>query len=181
VRGELKRLQRAVGITFLFVTHDQEEALALSDRLAVMNQGRLEQTGTPEEIYRRPKSRFVAGFVGGSNLIEGRVSATGPGQVALTTPGGRRLTGPCGEPGPAVGSVVTLMVRPEAVRLGSGEGQKLSGTIISYSYLGSYHQVIVDVEPGLRVVAQATGEGAPATGQAVEIWWPTAEGLVLEA
>jgi len=185
VRLELKRLQRAVGITFLFVTHDQEEALTLSDRIAVMYQGRLEQVGTPEEIYRRPQTEFVAGFIGNSNLIPCRVTAAPAGWLELSTGGGQKLLAPCPASTPPAGTSVTLLVRPEAVQLADGrpreEMQMLSGNVLQSSFLGSHHQVTVEVEPGLRITVQAPAGPAPVAGQGVELCWPTAEGLVLHS
>jgi spermidine/putrescine transport system ATP-binding protein len=118
---ELKRIQRDVGITFVFVTHDQEEALTMSDRIAVMRGGRLEQVGTPEEIYDTPDSAFVARFIGSANLIPVVVEGTAGGRAILRLPGGRR-----GEADPrdrafAPGEAALLMVRPERFELGTGE------------------------------------------------------------
>src|SRR5258707_3717050 len=94
MRVELRDLQRRLGVTSLYVTHDQEEALAISDRVVVMNVGGIEQLGTPEDIYNRPRTRFVADFVGSANLIAGtvRLGAAGPGQVAFDAQGGLALT-----------------------------------------------------------------------------------------
>src|SRR5205085_5970491 len=94
MRVELRDLQRRLGVTSLYVTHDQEEALAISDRVVVMNVGGIEQLGTPEDIYNRPRTRFVADFVGSANLIAGtvRLGAIGPGPVAFDAEGGLALT-----------------------------------------------------------------------------------------
>jgi spermidine/putrescine transport system ATP-binding protein len=110
LREELRRLQRALAMTFILVTHDQEEALALSDRIAVMNQGRVEQVGTPEEIYERPATRFVAGFVGSGNFFEG----TGDGRIVRTRDGLSIEAAAVGE--------VTLLVRPEKMRINGAAG-----------------------------------------------------------
>src|SRR5207245_516214 len=107
---ELRRLQRALGMTFVFVTHDQEEALAMSDRIAVMNAGRVEQVGSPIEIYERPATRFAAEFVGAGNFFEG----TGDGTTVRTTDG-------LAVPAAATGDV-TLLVRPEKMRVNGGSG-----------------------------------------------------------
>ncbi len=113
MRAELREIQRAVGITTIFVTHDQHEALGLSDRVAVMNAGRIEQLGAPREVYERPATRFVADFIGASSLLEGRVTA---GQrVAL--PGGPELAVRLGRP-LEPGAAVRLLIRPERVELG---------------------------------------------------------------
>jgi spermidine/putrescine transport system ATP-binding protein len=178
VRLELKRLQRAAGITFLFITHDQEEALVLSDRIAVMHQGRLEQVGTPEEIYRRPATRFVAGFIGSSNYFKCWVVGVGSWGVEVRTEGGRRLVAPGTG---AVGEPVGLLIRPEAVQIADGaapEGaQKLRGRVLHAVFLGSHHEVTVEIEPGLRMSALAAT--APVPGETVELWWRTEDGLLI--
>ncbi len=119
VRTELRALQRRLGLTFIFVTHDQEEALTLSDRVAVLNQGRLEQIGTVEEVYHRPASRFVAGFIGEANLLEAEViSSQGAycqcrvGDLSLEVPVDRLPKQPVG-----LGDALTLLIRPEQIKL----------------------------------------------------------------
>jgi spermidine/putrescine transport system ATP-binding protein len=182
VRLELKRLQRAAGITFLFITHDQEEALVLSDRIAVMHQGRLEQVGTPEEIYRRPATRFVAGFIGSSNYFRCWVVGVGSWGVEVRTEGGQRLVAPNAQNGPAPGEQVGLLIRPESVQIADGaapEGaQKLRGRVLHGVFLGSHHEVTVEIEPGLLIT---TRSGAvPEPGATVELWWRAEDGLILQ-
>ncbi len=183
MRIELKRLQRAVGVTFLFVTHDQEEALVLSDAIAVLHQGRLEQVGTPEEIYRRPRTRFVAGFIGSSNFIGGRVSGVEDRQVRIMTSGGLTLAAPAPEAPPGPGAEAGILVRPEAVQIANGAtpecAQRVAGRVLHAVFLGSHHEVTVEVEPGLRITALAASGGLPEPGAAVEVWWRTEDGLVL--
>ena len=113
---ELKRIQREIGITFIFVTHDQEEALTLSDRIAVMSDGRVEQIGTPEEIYNTPASTFVAGFIGQANLWQ-TVAETCEAGVATVRIGDNTVRGTLGHPETRAGDNVTLMVRPERVKV----------------------------------------------------------------
>ena len=183
MRLELKRLQRAVGITFLFVTHDQEEALTLSDAMAVMNQGRLEQVGTPEEIYRRPRTRFVAAFIGASNLIEARVTRSAAGEVELTTAGGHRFAAPAPSPLPAMGSTAGLLVRPEAVRVVGGPlppgAHRVRGSVSHSVFLGPHHRVTVEVEPGLEMITLVAPGVTLAPGASVELWWRAEDALVL--
>lgn len=128
---ELKQIQRDLGITFIFVTHDQEEALTLSDRVAVFNNGRIEQLGTPAELYERPASRFVADFVGTSNLFDDRAS--------------RELVGTGG----------VHSVRPEKMTVGAGETgpgiRNAPGTVVETIYLGSGIRLVVDLDAGVRV------------------------------
>jgi spermidine/putrescine transport system ATP-binding protein len=136
---ELARIHRDVGTTFVFVTHDQEEAMAMADRIAVMNNGRIEQVGTPEEIYARPSSRFVADFVGESNLFEVEKRADG---VVVTT-GGLPVPWPVDQ---ATGwTRATLMVRPEAIRFATHEDEALclEGEVLQSSFLGSFTRVAI--------------------------------------
>jgi putative spermidine/putrescine transport system ATP-binding protein len=135
---EVKRLQRRLGLTALFVTHDQEEALVLSDRIAVMNQGRIEQLGTPQEIYARPINWFVADFIGESNLLRGRLATGESGTAVALLEGGMRIKVPA-SPDFAPGSEVGLLVRPERPRLltdGMPADNALSGSITEIVYVG---------------------------------------------
>jgi len=114
---ELKRIQREIGITFVFVTHDQEEALTMSDRTAVMSEGRIEQVGTPEEIYLSPATVFVAGFIGAANLIPVGVKRQGQGKAEVELAGGRHAEVPCGTSDFVAGQQGIVMVRPERVKV----------------------------------------------------------------
>jgi spermidine/putrescine transport system ATP-binding protein len=183
MRLELQRLQRAVGITFLFVTHDQEEALTLSDQIAVMNRGRIEQIGAPQEIYRRPQTRFVAEFIGSSNLIAGRVERVADGRVELSTPGGRRLLAACPAAPPGCGAPARILVRPELVRI-SGEpppdgAPRLSGRIRQSVFLGPSLQVAIEIEPGVEMLALCPASTRLDWNAAVEIWWNPEDALLL--
>jgi putative spermidine/putrescine transport system ATP-binding protein len=143
VREEIRSVQRRLGITTLFVTHDQQEALAISDRIVVMNEGRIEQVGTPSEIYNAPRTRFVASFVGTLNLLEGRIVDGGAGAVAVE---GQPLRLAAPTPGEA-GTPCTLALRPEAIALGAGEGVRnaLTGDIEAVEFLGALVRVRVAV------------------------------------
>jgi spermidine/putrescine ABC transporter ATP-binding subunit len=171
MRAELKRLQQALGITTLFVTHDQHEALALSDRIAVMREGRIEQVGTPEEIYQHPRSLFVADFVGSTNLLDGVVHAVDAeagtvvvriGNQVVTVKGAHRMT---------AGSPVRVAVKPERVVLTTGAGQRAGDTgglpaeIESVAYLGSFYSYVVAIG-SQRIEARCAepilDDGAPA-------------------
>ena len=168
---ELKELQRALGVTLVFVTHDQEEALAMSDRIAVMNAGRLEQVGTPAEIYDKPHTRFVAEFIGEINLMDGTLR-----DGRFTLPDGRAVPAPAGAPGAA-----TLAVRPERARLvGQGEGA-LDGMLADASFLGD--QVVYTVEAGgrrLLVKERNPGGGALRTpGSPVGVAWAADAGVLI--
>jgi spermidine/putrescine transport system ATP-binding protein len=178
---ELKAIQREVGITFLYVTHDQEEALAMSDRIAVMNGGIVEQCGTPEEVYEHPVRTFVAGFIGISNLMEGKVEGDG---VRLA--GGAR----CAAPVPAdcaEGTAVCLSVRPEKMWLDEHEDGmvQLEGTVAERVYIGTTTQVIVELSPGARVVAleqnthRSHADDRWEIGSRVTLGWRLEHSLVL--
>jgi iron(III) transport system ATP-binding protein len=149
VRGELRQLQRRLGITSLYVTHDQAEALALSDTVVVMNQGRVEQAGPPLELYRRPATRFVADFVGEANLLpaayEGGRVRVGGYVFAFTQDGVA--------PGP-----VTLMARPEAVRF-QREGSGLRGRVVGAFYAGGSAEYTVETEAGLVALLEPQLKG----------------------
>jgi ABC-type Fe3+/spermidine/putrescine transport system ATPase subunit len=168
---ELAQIHRDVGTTFVYVTHDQEEAMSMADRIAVMNDGRVEQLGTPEEVYRRPASRFVADFIGDSNFF----AATVGGAVAALSDGSRV---PC-EGGRTGGA--TLMVRPEAIRLGGDEGT-LAGRVVQTSFLGSYVRVAVETAAADAPVIVALHEAGavPSPGDEVALSWAAPDGIVLE-
>jgi spermidine/putrescine transport system ATP-binding protein len=146
---ELKGIQREVGITFLYVTHDQEEALAMSDRIAVMEDGEIVQCGTPEEIYEQPSGPFVAGFIGISNLLTGVVENGGV-KLASGVTCAAKLPGDCER-----GSEVHLSVRPEKIWLDELEEGMASveGTVVERVYVGTTTQVIVELAPGMRLTA----------------------------
>ena len=178
---ELKEIQREVGITFLYVTHDQEEALAMSDRIAVMDGGVVEQCGTPEEVYERPAKPFVAGFIGISNLMEGEVEEGG---VRLAN--GALCAAPVPD-GVADGTTVQLSVRPEKIELdGRDAGMvRLPGTVAERVYVGTATQVIVELEGGARIVAleqnteRARAEDRWELGDRVTVGWLPEHSLVL--
>ena len=154
MRTELKIIQREVGITTIFVTHDQDEALAMSDRIVVMNKGLIEQVGTPEDVYRRPESRFVASFLGQSNLLPGRVSAIAGGTATLRLDKGHDIAAAAPQ-NLKDGASVTAIVRAQKVQLGPPERGGLRGRIISTSYLGGSAAYFVDMG-GITLQAIAT-------------------------
>ena len=182
---ELKRVQTEVGITFVYVTHDQEEALTMSDRIAVMRAGRVEQLGTPEELYERPQTRFVADFIGTSNLLAGTVEAIHGGTALVRLASGDAcLT--AGED-LAAGRAVELSVRPEAVTLAATNGAgpsggrgTIPGSVEQVAYLGGNVQYLVRTAGGLSLTALApkTGQRIP-VGGAVDVSWSPRDALVL--
>jgi spermidine/putrescine transport system ATP-binding protein len=176
---ELKRIQREVGITFVYVTHDQEEALTMSDRIAVMNRGRVEQIAVPEEVYDRPATTFVAGFIGVSNLMPATVS--GPDEVKLDQ--GQTIS--TGTDGFARGDRCHAVVRPEKLRVepaeggagGNGAGTRVEGTVESSLYLGTATQIAVDLGEGVRMTVlvpnadEAERQRLPGGGARVALSW----------
>jgi ABC-type Fe3+/spermidine/putrescine transport system ATPase subunit len=167
---EIKRVHRELGITFLFVTHDQEEAMALSDRVVVFDQGGIEQVGTPDELYRRPATRFVADFLGDSNLIDGQL-AVADGVPVLEAPEGRiPLTGWSG-PSQLPDEERCVMFRPEDVQVAADVGapDTWKSTVREVVYLGSERQIIACTETGRDVIVRTTGEvvGAPQVGDTI--------------
>ena len=141
LREEIRNIQRTLGITTVFVTHDQEEALSISDRIVVLNGGRIEQVGEPFEIYNRPKSRFVATFVGTLNTLHGKVADAAAKQVVID---GQSVTIPSLPAGAVAGDAVALTVRPEAVVIGRGDSQiVLEGTVEDVSFHGAVIRVRV--------------------------------------
>ena len=144
---ELKGIQRDVGITFVYVTHDQEEALTMSDRIAVMNQGRVEQFDTPEEVYERPATTFVAGFIGVSNLMPGEVVSANGGGPRVRLDAGVEIEAPTNGLGP--GERCHAVVRPEKLRLDPRDASapdgwpSVEGMVESSVYLGTATQIVV--------------------------------------
>jgi spermidine/putrescine transport system ATP-binding protein len=175
---ELAQIHREVGTTFVFVTHDQEEAMAMADRIGVMNEGRLEQVGAPEEIYRRPATRFVADFIGESNFLE--VTRAADGTVVAQDGSAVPCPAPDGEWRRA-----TLMVRPESVRVSAGNGHHagLVGMVVGSSFLGSFSRVAVQCEAlDTPIIAALTAEAAAplATNATATVSWSPQDAVVLD-
>jgi spermidine/putrescine transport system ATP-binding protein len=182
---ELKRIQSEIGITFIFVTHDQEEAMTMSDRIAVMRQGRIEQLGAPEELYERPTTDFVAGFLGVSNLLDAEVADHDDRWAALRLADGTVLRAPAAMVDGA--DRVRLGVRPEKLHVlavddghaadGGSEANVLHGTVLDASYIGVSTQYLVETPDGHRLTVYAQNletSGASevlANGQRVRLTW----------
>ncbi len=193
---ELKQIQNEVGITFIYVTHDQEEALTMSDMIVVMRDGLIQQQGSPEVLYRRPANRFVAGFIGSSNFVGGRVRglADAAGRIEVEVGEALSFAGHLTEgESPAPGVEVTVALRPESVRLGDpgSDGTarpgwtQLPGIVSSDTYLGDQHEYRVDV-PGIgELIARSQAvdlDGAQRAfqrGEHVVIGWHETSALVL--
>ncbi|MFN2627166.1 MAG: ABC transporter ATP-binding protein [Gaiellaceae bacterium] len=166
---ELKRIQHEVGVTFVHVTHDQEEAMTMADRIVVMNGGRIEQLGTPTELYEQPSTAFVAGFLGVSNLLPGEVAGEESVRLvdgtAVQVPR-RALAGRSGR--------VAIGIRPEKIRVEGGEANTLAGTVAESAYIGVSTQYIVDTAPGpVTVYVQNDRPGAAgfSPGERLALSW----------
>jgi spermidine/putrescine transport system ATP-binding protein len=172
---ELKELQQRTGTTFVYVTHDQEEAMTMSDRIAVMNLGVVEQLATPRELYQRPASAFVAGFIGSSNLIELRVDRRDGEVLAMELGEGERILalGASGD------DRATITVRPEWIKLANGtpddRASYVGGTVVDVVYLGSITQLIVLLPTGERLTVHRlndeVGAVEPRPGEHVMLRW----------
>src|SRR5919204_4883507 len=174
---ELSQIHREVGTTFVYVTHDQEEAMSMADRIAVMNLGVVEQLGTPFEIYRRPASRFVADFIGDANFLD--VHVDGEGAVLAD---GTRI--PCR--GTSRNGAATLMIRPESLRIGSGDSATAAvrGRAVQSSFLGTRVRVAVE-SPACPVplMVAVHGEGpasVPAEDTEVTVSWSPEDAILLD-
>ena len=176
---ELKRIQREVGITFVYVTHDQGEALTMSDRIAVMNDGSIEHLGTPREIYEHPRTRFVAGFIGTSNLLTGTVTRLDGDLAVIQISPDERIIVPVQDRAVSEGSRLELTVRPEKIDLTtarpSGEGCALRGTVTEVVYLGTSTNFSVTTSAGADVVVfqqnSASAGNVAARGDSVWLSW----------
>ena len=167
MRAELREIQRAVGITTIFVTHDQHEALGLSDRIAVMNAGRIEQLGSPREMYDRPATRFVADFIGASSLLEGRAVDGRTVELAGSQRIEVRLARPL-----VPGAPVRLLVRPERVDLGGSGLNALRARVVSVMFLGDHSEVRLELDGGGRLLATVRGGAALASGDPTTVTLP---------
>ena len=168
---ELKRLQKKLGITFVYVTHDQEEALTMSDRIAVMNAGVIEQLGTPMEIYDHPLTRFVAGFIGESNIFDGTVTAVEGDLLRVDTPAGKLLTRGSGF---AVGEEMHVSIRPEYLEAGerSADGFDLPARIKDFTYMGTVVKTALDMADGTELKLSRFEQDANAhEGDKVYLSW----------
>jgi spermidine/putrescine ABC transporter ATP-binding subunit len=160
---ELREIQRKLNVTTLFVTHDQSEALSLSDRIAVMSEGRIRQLGTPEEIYRRPCERFVASFVGDTNVLRARIESIDATRAIVALGAARIRAASAPLQGLALSAAVDLFVRPEQLRLAElNEPSASKGTIVAQVYQGGHVDIYLECadSPGGRVLARLSGPQA---------------------
>ena len=172
---ELKRIQREVGITFVYVTHDQGEALTMSDRIAVMNDGVVEQLGSPAEIYEHPKTKFVAGFIGTSNLLTGKLARIDDGSGLIEAGVGERIIVPLRGIAVSVGDDLELTVRPEKITLAASPGAAgcaLRGTVTDVVYLGTSTSFTVAASTGADMVVfqQNSAAAGPVLSRGEQVW-----------
>jgi spermidine/putrescine ABC transporter ATP-binding subunit len=167
MRAELRDIQRGVGITTVFVTHDQHEALGLSDRIAVMNAGRIEQLGSPRDVYERPATSFVADFIGASSVLDAR--AVDGETVVLTGGASVRIALP--QP-PTPGRALRLLVRPERVGLGVTGPNTLPARVVNIMYLGDHTEVRLELTGGQRLLATTRGNISLAADDTVTVHLP---------
>lgn len=168
---ELKHLQRKLKITFVYVTHDQEEALTMSDRIAIMNDGNLEQVGTPEEVYNHPRTKFVADFIGESNIIEGYVENLNGDSIQVAMESGHAVIQ---ETGYRQDEMVYLCVRPENLKITTEpvEGFKFRGHVQEHIFIGSINKTLIELPNGqmLKAETPAEDELVP-VGTVVNVYW----------
>ena len=188
---ELRSLQKTLGSTFVFVTHDQTEALVMSDRIAIMNRGRVVQCGTPQEIYRRPTSVFVADFIGQANLLAGEVAGAAPGGVRFRLNNGMELNARASRQ-MAAGTAATLSVRPESMDIlavsdarpaerFSGDANTVAGVVREAVFVGPRVRALVDLGGGVQLWAERRDDEGTGLqpGEHVTVHWPASAGLVL--
>ena len=182
---ELKRMQREIGITFVYVTHDQEEALSMSDRIGVLRNGRFEQVGTPEEVYQAPQTEYVADFIGDTNLLEAKVATDeGAGLYRVRFPhgeaGARALEGTSFSPGDSV----VVSVRPEHIRytqqVVDEKNTAFQGEVRSSQFLGSYYKAVIELDGGKRLHANnSLVEQNLNAGTRVWVSWPGHDAVIV--
>jgi len=182
---ELKRIQREVGITFVFVTHDQGEALTMSDRIAVMSDGRVEQIGTPEEIYNSPASLFVAGFIGSANLLPGDVVSTDGDDTVVALTAGHTVRARTDIERPT-GTPVSVMLRPERLTASATareDGRSIEGTVADVVFQGATARIVVHLKDESEVIASViTGSDLPflMPGNTVHLTWDPGSAFLLQ-
>jgi len=181
---EIKEIQRRLGMTVVYVTHDQEEAMNMSDRIAIMNRGRIEQVGRPSEVYERPSNAFVGRFLGEANILDGTIDGL-EGDCATLRVGGLVLLARVRD-AVTVGSRASLFVRPErvAIRLpGAGErsGNRVEGHVRRVSFLGNIVRYLVEAAPSTHVMVDVQNDGRPplAVDTAIALGWAMEDGLIL--
>jgi ABC-type Fe3+/spermidine/putrescine transport system ATPase subunit len=178
MQGVLKQLQREIGITFVYVTHDQEEAFSMSDRVGIMNAGKLEQVGAPRDVYHRPQTLFVADFVGASNQIPATILERSSGSRLRADLGGLGVVEAPGSAALGPGSAAAAILRPESTGpIEADGGVRLSGRLVDIAYLGPQVQYTIDAAPAGEVIvlhSSQADEGDARLGDERAFTWPAA-------
>jgi spermidine/putrescine transport system ATP-binding protein len=183
MQGLMAKLQREIGITFVYVTHSHAEAFSMADRVVIMSRGRIEQIGTPVDVYRRPQSRFVAEFVGASNILEGKVVGSDGSGATVDTAAGRFALG--GTSGLSQGQSVTFVVPEEHIHLASRRPDapnRMSAKVIGEEFLGATVRLYVELADGREARLLTTQDGDASThrpGDPIELAWEPASAFVL--
>lgn len=178
MQTELKRLQKKLGLTFIYITHDQEEAINMSDRIAVMNKGTFEQIGTPDEIYNRPRTSYVAAFVGSANILEGVVERMAGSQVLLPMAGGKALAETRGEE-LKPGEKVTVAVRSENIQLDEECGCGMEAVVTEKSFSAGQLKMVLRLPDGKEIIASRYGIDAEVEAGRKVCWRFDAKDAVL--
>jgi spermidine/putrescine transport system ATP-binding protein len=183
---ELSTLHRELGMTFIMVTHDQEEALSLSDRIAVMNLGKVEQVGTPEQVYDRPRTPFVADFIGDTNLFQGKIEGAHPETLWIRTETGCKMIVQQNANSKSLTSGwVTVSVRPEKIQISLAPQETsncFEGRLQDVMYLGTHVHCLVQLKSGDRVIVrQANAPKLPSTQTPIYVYWDAADSLALSS
>lgn len=183
MRVEIRRIQKSLGITAIYVTHDRIEAMSLSDRVIVMRDGRIQQIGTPGDVYERPVSMFVAGFVGKVAFFPAQLEGIDGAGMALCTVGGRQVRAGSAAEGLRAGARVVVMARPESLRLVGREEAVATGLVTARVYLGSSVEIYVKTDTGeiLVQIDDPSGKAIPSEGEAVWIGFDEKRVRVLPA
>jgi len=184
MQHELKRIQKSTGTTFVYVTHDQEEALTMSDRIAIMDGGQVQQLADPRSLYERPKTSFVADFIGTSNAIQVKISERAGNLAVMRLDDGSRICVECENP---AGDTLQITIRPEKIRIGGSDDDParswVVGEVVERVYLGSLSQVLVELPTGERLVVHELNDDYVSTGgpgDRIELSWAARHSLVVE-
>ena len=180
---ELKRLQKKLGITFVYVTHDQEEALTMSDRIAVLNGGRIEQLDTPEEIYEHPKTRFVAGFIGETNLLDAVVIDMDGDMAQIGTESGRARVRINPKKKVKTGDGIAVSIRPEHMKFSQEpvDGFSIKGVVKEKIFVGNLIKMMVDLKDGTEIRINRFDAGElTEEGEIVYLYWEQDKGIIIK-
>jgi putative spermidine/putrescine transport system ATP-binding protein len=186
MKFEIKQLHNEIGATILFVTHDQEEALTLSDRIAVFDEGEIIQLGTPDELYHQPANRFVADFIGATNLLVGKVISVSDQQCRIVLRDGLEITGDLREEIKLPTNWATYTLRLEKITVGDDAEKctnRMTGTVKEFLFIGDSTKYVISLAPGLDIKVKLPETGMPrhAVGSEVKVGWNASDMLLVEA